>query len=134
MEYRTRSQDSPRLEDWTLAPMTEHNAVVVMPDGQSDSLMVPAGDTQASVANLLALLIGELQATRAALAEAPAGRSSPDTSTSLRERLLDKQVRELQGRVQAMTAEIAALHSEAERKERERLARERRERMRSFSD
>lgn len=135
MEYKTRSQQgSPQLEDWAMAPLAEQNAVVVMPGDRSDSLRAPAADTQASVANLLVLLIGELQATRGALAEAPAARAAPDSGTSLRERLLDKQVRELQARVQSMTTEIATLRSEAERKERERLAREQRERMRSFSD
>jgi len=135
MEYKTRSQqDSPLLEAWAVAPPAEQNSIVVIPGDQSDSLRVSAPDAQASVANLLVLLIGELQATRGALAEAPAARTSPDGGTSLRERLLDKQVRELQARVQSMTAEIAALRSEAERRERERLAREQRERMRSFSD
>jgi hypothetical protein len=135
VEPKTHSQqDRPRLEAWTIAPAAEKGAVIVMPEGHLDSVRAAATDGPLNLGNLLLLLINELQATRSALADAPSAKTSTDSGTSLRERLLDKQVRELQARVQSMTTEVATLRSEAERKERDRLVREQRERMRSFSD
>ena len=139
VDYKVNpSVDTPRIETWTVQPPPENAAVVVMQPGPAGAVQVPEPDGAVNGADLLAALIAELQATRQAIAEGPVARTTPDGGSSLRERLLDKQVREMQAQAQSMAAEITNLRSEAERKERERLAREQRERqrerMRSFSD
>lgn len=126
-----------RLEQWPEPPagtsvpavIPARGAVQVTGVGQTRGVEVLVG-----LADLMTRVLDETRALRDDIQDLRVVTSPAEEQTTVRERLLETQARELTGRVAALTREMDLLRSAAEQRERELLERARRERMRNFSD